>query len=274
MLDDLGPAAVYGWLSLPGPLADSDKELAGAAFLLSAEVAVTCAHVVRDHLGLKATPKDPPSSRIALRFEAVDAEVEAVVIPAGWYPDNQSGPAGGLRDVAFLGLTTPIRADGLRHPALAPWVPRGGRPALVIGAEPGYQAMSQNISVKLAEHTNNRGLWQLDAAAGISFSVVRGFSGAPLLDEAGTVIWGMVVEVDARGRPVAFAVGADRLYEAHRQLLPEPSIAVNNIGRHMPEPAVPEEMRKLQEQVSRANMERDAARRELELLRKGLGATE
>jgi hypothetical protein len=271
MSNDLGPAAVYGWLSLPRPNPNLQKELAGAAFLLSSDLAVTCAHVVRDHLGLEKTPADAPESLVALRFEALDAEISATVLPEGWYPDVPGGPAGQLRDIAFLYLSAPVDVDGLRYPALAPWVPRGGRSALVIGAEPGYQNMSQNVPVKLAEHTNIRGLWQLDATSSIGFAVVRGFSGAPLLDEAGTVVWGMVVEVDAKGRPVAFAVGADRLYEARRHLPREVSAVIRDVGRHLTDPAVPEEMRKLQEQLSKANTERDAAHRELELLRKRLG---
>lgn len=272
MPDDLGPAAVYGWLSLPRPEPNSAKELAGAAFLLSPEFAVTCTHVVRDHLGLKATPATAPELPVALRFEAVDAEVQATVVAEGWYPDSAGGLAGRLRDVAFLRLSARVEAEGLRYPGLAPWVPRGGRPALVIGAEPGYQGMSQSVPVKLAQHPNNRGLWQLDAASSIGFAVVRGFSGAPLLDEAGTVVWGMVVEVDAKGRPIAFAVGADQLYEVQRSLLQKTDFVVRDAGRRLPDPAIPEEMRKLQEQVSRANMERDAARRELDLLRKHPGA--
>lgn len=142
----------------------------------------------------------------------------------------------------------------------------------MIGAEPGYQGMSQNVPVKIAENPNNRGLWQLDATSSVGFAVVRGFSGAPVLDEAGTVVWGMVAEVDAKGRPVAFAVGADRLYEARQSLQQGASSGPSEItSQH--DSAVPDEMRKLQEQVLRAYKERDAARTELELLQKRLGVT-
>jgi hypothetical protein len=272
-MDDLGPAAGYCWLSVPRSKPNSVEELAGAAILLSSELAVTCAHVVRDHLGLSATPSTAPNLPVTLRFEALDTEVKALVLPEGWHPDGAGGPAGRLRDVAFLRLSTPVEATGLRYHALAPWVPRGGRSALVIGAEPGYQCMSQNVPVKIAENPNNRGLWQLDATSNIGFAVVRGFSGAPLLDEAATVVWGMVAEVDAKGRPVAFAVGADRLYEARQRLLQRASSGVSDAGRSQPDPGVPDEMRKLQEQILRAYMERDAARTELELLQKRLGVT-
>ena len=83
MPDDLGPAAIYGWLALPSRGSDTQKELAGAAFLLDADLAVTCAHVVRDHLGLAAAPAAAPASPVALRFEALDIEVQAMVVPEG-----------------------------------------------------------------------------------------------------------------------------------------------------------------------------------------------
>jgi hypothetical protein len=273
MPDDLGPAAVLGWLSQPGPEANSERNLAGAVFLLSPELAVTCTHVICDHLGLKTPPEVAPETPIALRFEALGVDIKATVLPEGWYPDTRAGTAGDLRDVAFLCLSTPVEAEGLRYLPFAPWVPRGGRPALVFGAESGYQDMGQNVRVKLAENMNVRGLWQLDLTSSTSFKVVRGFSGAPLLDEAGTVIWGMVVRVDAKERPIAFAVGADRLYEARRRLTREVSVVVSDASRRLPDPVVPEEMRLLQEQALRANMERDSALKELEVLRKRLWDT-
>ena len=149
-------------------------ELAGAAYLLSAELVVTCAHVVRDHLGFEATPVKPPQIPVTLRFPGLDIETEAVVVRGGWHPDGGSGPAGLLRDVAFLRLSSPIKAVGLRYRPLVPWMPTGGKSALVIGAEPGYERMSQSVPVTLAAHPNTRGLWQLDATSTNGFAVVRG----------------------------------------------------------------------------------------------------
>lgn len=115
MIDDLGPAAGYCWLGLPRSKPNSAVELAGAAFLLSSELAVTCAHVVRDHLGLNASPAAAPDLPITLRFEALDIEVKALVAQEGWHPDGAGGPAVRLRDVAFLRLRTPVEAAPWRH---------------------------------------------------------------------------------------------------------------------------------------------------------------
>jgi hypothetical protein len=78
----LGPAAIYAWLAKPG----DPKALAGGAFLLAPDLAATCAHVVRDHLGLGATtPEQPPQGTVRLRFPTLDLEREATVLPGGWY---------------------------------------------------------------------------------------------------------------------------------------------------------------------------------------------
>ena len=67
----LGPAAIYGYMLQSG----LPNQLAGGAFLLEPDLAVTCAHVVRDHLGLgKVTPKQAPKGKIKLRFPALGSE--------------------------------------------------------------------------------------------------------------------------------------------------------------------------------------------------------
>src|SRR5207302_4287789 len=46
------------------------------------------------------------------------------------------------------------------------------------------------------------------------FSVKRGFSGAPAMDELGNPVWGMIATVDAGGQKVSFAITADDLRAA------------------------------------------------------------
>jgi V8-like Glu-specific endopeptidase len=50
MASEYGPNASVAWLSAK---ADA-QQVAGAAFLVNSRLAVTCAHVVRDHLGHEA----------------------------------------------------------------------------------------------------------------------------------------------------------------------------------------------------------------------------
>src|SRR3954452_25248328 len=48
------------------------------------------------------------------------------------------------------------------------------------------------------------------------FVVERGFSGGPVLDDIGNVVWGMIASVDAAGRGVAHAIPAEELWEGVR----------------------------------------------------------
>jgi hypothetical protein len=52
-----GPWGAVAWLSGY----NAEKTLAGAAFLIGSDIVLTCAHVIRDHLGLPTpTPPEPP----------------------------------------------------------------------------------------------------------------------------------------------------------------------------------------------------------------------
>jgi hypothetical protein len=135
MRRQLGPNASVAWIQAK----DQPEQLAGAAFLISADLAFTCAHVIRDHLGLGSpTPPDAPRAPVKLRFEALKREVEARV--EGWWPD---GVADGVDDVAVLKLHEPL--IGVRRAALAVASPRQQESVRAFGAAAGYQSVGQNV---------------------------------------------------------------------------------------------------------------------------------
>jgi hypothetical protein len=207
----VGPAGIYAWMTK----ADAPGKLAGSAFLLAPDIAVTCAHVVRDHLGLgKVTPDNPPSGELLLRFPALDCERKATVIPRGWYASRPEGGARKIRDLALLQLTSPIEDPELSCIALASTTPPGGRKGRILGAGPGWQEHEQDIPVELAGATNAQGRWQLTDLRNHGFSAVPGYSGSPLFGESMTVIWGMVQQVGSPEERVTLALGADRLHKA------------------------------------------------------------
>ena len=207
----IGPAAIYAWMAEAG----TPGKLAGGGLLLAPDLAVTCAHVVRDHLGLgSATPDDPPCGKLLLRFPALDCEREAIVISRGWYAGGTDGGARRLRDLAILQLTSPIEDPGLSCIALASTAPPSGGRGRILGAGPGWQEHEQDIPVELAGATNAQGRWQLTDVRGHGFSTVAGFSGSPLFGESMTVIWGMVQQVGPPERRETLALGADRLHRA------------------------------------------------------------
>jgi tetratricopeptide (TPR) repeat protein len=203
-----GPWGVIGWLAAP------DNTLAGAAFLIGSGIAVTCAHVVRDHLGLpNPTPPELPHARVIIRFEALGIEVGGRVIANGWFPDAVRDPDG-ISDVAIIRLERQI--DDAAIPAIARAMPNQRFPAFVYGAEPGYERIGQETQVKISGNPNPKGWLPLESPP-TGFAIKRGFSGAPAMDELGNTVWGMIAAVDAGGERVSFAIPADDLHRAlHR----------------------------------------------------------
>ncbi len=108
----LSPNAAVAWLAPP----PGRQGVAGQAFLVSEQVALTCAHVVRDHLGLgDVTPSSLPAATVKLSFGALRREVTARVAECGWFPD---GTGAEVEDVAVLLLDEPL--DEIPYPGLAP----------------------------------------------------------------------------------------------------------------------------------------------------------
>src|SRR3954465_15553978 len=96
----LGPNAAVAWLRPP----PGKQGIAGQAFLVSEQVALTCAHVVRDHLGLTATPTERPTATVTLTFGPLRRDVPACVTECGWFPDRSGQD---LEDIAVLLLDEP-----------------------------------------------------------------------------------------------------------------------------------------------------------------------
>jgi len=204
-----GPWGIIGWLRVHGTKSD----LAGAAFLIGSDIVLTCAHVVRDHLGLATpTPPECPTDKISVRFEAVRRELLGRVMPNGWFADSAEG-VDGLSDIAVIRLED--RLHDVTIPAIARTIPNQQFDALMLGAEPGYERIGQQVQVKISGMSNFPGWRKLDSAP-TGFSVKRGFSGAPAMDELGNTVWGMIATVDAAGERVAFAITADDLRSALR----------------------------------------------------------
>jgi hypothetical protein len=199
--------AGIGWLRKPP---GAPQELAGHAFLIAPSVALTCAHVVREHLGLgKVTPIERPGDRITIRLEKMDKDVNGTVHAKGWFP-TASG-AGQLSDIAIIKLDQPL--DGLDFLHVATTMPNMRFDAVVYAAEPGFEKIGQHVDVTMSADSGPRGWRQLNQKH-TGFSVAGGFSGAPVTDEPPNLVWGMIVTVDSQERPVSFAITADDLRRA------------------------------------------------------------
>ena len=145
----------------------------GAAFLVSAEMAITCAHVVRKAGAL-------PGDRLALEVVGGQETLSAGVDEKA-FDDTL--------DAAVLHLQKPLPT--LQPLPLAPSIPYTGKTVRVLGFPPvgkDHTWAEGRILGRITE-PNGRTLLQVD-----SKQLRSGFSGAPLwLDEAGGVV-GMQVE--------------------------------------------------------------------------------
>ncbi|MFC4010051.1 trypsin-like peptidase domain-containing protein [Nonomuraea purpurea] len=182
-----------------------DGLIAGAGFLIGADRAVTCAHVVSGALGLSSTDSLDPGTRISLDLpfirpmpSSVTACVEAWVPPA----DDESG------DIAILRLDTAIS---------------GARPVLMVDADdlwhhrvhiPGFPEglADGGWHDGRALGPTGQGWVQLDRPSGVPLT--GGFSGSPVWDEELGGVVGMVVAAQRGGSRQGFFIPTRTVKEA------------------------------------------------------------
>lgn len=173
----------------------ADGEAAGAAFLVTDRLAVTCAHVV-DAEGVGARVQvDAP-------IAGVSAPVTASV--RHWHPDE---------DVAVLELPAPLAGASRPVPLVATGDDLWGHRARTIGFPGRHQQGIWHAGVLRQRQGNG---WIQFERAGDSdggYAVGRGFSGAPVWDDELAAVVGMVVAADS-GHPVAFLIPTFRLVAA------------------------------------------------------------
>ena len=193
----------------------SQEEHVGSAFLLSDVFAVTCAHVIRDHLGLGATtPEAPPTELIELRFSNLNKLYLAEVVPEGWFPDSRLGGIEQLSDIAILKLR---ESRGNNHCFnLSRTPPHPETEVRIIGASENFEAWGQYVQGKFASGPSGQGPWPINEERGQGHNTAPGFSGAPVFDAKLREIVGMVQRVAQGEMTVSYAVGADRIREALR----------------------------------------------------------
>lgn len=91
------------------------------------------------------------------------------------------------------------------------------RPVLIHGAEADYRSYGQQVPGEMAGSNIPRGWRQIDPQdLARGFTVAAGFSGSPVLDDLGNVVWGMIVAVAEQGTGVAYAIPAENLWAALR----------------------------------------------------------
>jgi histidinol-phosphate aminotransferase len=205
---DLGPGAIVGWLRQHA----TSEGLAGAAFLVRPDIAVTCAHVIKAHVGAQEVPSAAALGEITIRFEALQQEVKGHVLDNGWFANTQPQP-GKLSDIAIVRLERSLPLEPL--PAIAQRMPTQRSSVLIHGAEAGYQSYGQQVQGDLLGSNLANGRRQIDPKdSARGFTIARGFSGSPVLDDLGNVVWGMISAVAREGTGVAYTITAGDLHAA------------------------------------------------------------
>jgi hypothetical protein len=217
------PALIASLLAFRG----RDGRRAGVGFLVTDDLAVTCAHVLRPllHLG----PEEDPSAEAGVTVE--------LALPAGgvgrpqpvwatvehWAPERR----GGLGDIAVLRLVSPI-------PGASPaWLTDNtdgvwGHTARTFGFPAGRPDGVWHTGVLRARQAN--GWLQFEQTPEAAYEISRGFSGAPVWDEVLAAVIGMVVVADT-DRRAAFLIPVGRLAEASPPLR-------QVVDRHSPFPGL------------------------------------
>jgi hypothetical protein len=165
-----------------------DGQAVGAAFLISPDTLLTCAHVVTAALGLPAGA-GAPDALVTLEFPltAPDTRRHAVVVKEAWQPEraDESG------DIAVLRLVEP-RPEGTHPVRLVRSDQLWGHGCRTFGFPNGHGSW---FSGELRGEVRS-GWWQLVAEGERGYPIERGFSGAPLWDERLHGVVGMAVAFD------------------------------------------------------------------------------
>ncbi|MEU8083180.1 trypsin-like peptidase domain-containing protein [Micromonospora sp. NPDC049101] len=214
MTKGISPAAALGRLR------GRSGQVVGTAFLVTADLVITCAHVVSAALDIDHCDGEAPAETVTVEFPLVDGEApvaafQAVVV--GWWPARLDGSG----DTALLRLDRPP--------------PNGTHPARLTLGESAWGDKVRVFGFP-ADLGAEYGVWveaELRARQGAGWLQVEspphqrgigpGFSGSPVWSPAAGGIIGMVVAAE-RDNTTAYLIPVRALVEAHPDIAaPDPA---------------------------------------------------
>ena len=181
-------------------------------FLVTSELALTCAHVVCNALPADQDAPSPEGAVIAVDLPLHGHQAEnAAPLRATvekWIPEQPSGAG----DMAVLRLSEPVEAAGpvrLITPPDDVW----GHETRSFGFPDGHPAGVWHAGLLRDREANGWVQMNQDPAAG-GYPVSYGFSGAPVWDDRLGAVVGMLTTAESRTPPVSFLIPTDRLVAA------------------------------------------------------------
>jgi hypothetical protein len=189
-----------------------DGEPVGAGFLITDQLAFTCAHVVTTALGLSEGVEPGASARIEVDLPLLPGCRPVTASVERFLPAQESGAG----DVAVLRLDAPV--DGARPVRLLETETRDvwDHPVRTFGFPVGRPGGEWHHAVLRARQGS--GWVQADLAAANGYRVSPGFSGAPVWDDALAGVVGMTVAAESDGPAVSYLIPTDGLLAAAPQL--------------------------------------------------------
>ena len=199
--------------------ADGSQEIVGAAFLVSEDRALTCAHVVLDALGQHAafeaddTYRPADGDIVSVDFVHLPGNPMVKTTVEGWYAFQANPIFSEAEDIAVLRLVEPLPAGA--EPFVLTVSTDSDIPVTVQGFPRGFDG-GDIVEGKLFGSTA-QGWMQLDTTL-VQKAIVPGFSGAPVWNEQRNVI-GMVTRSASRrrkqdGNPSAYMIPTVMLQRA------------------------------------------------------------
>lgn len=214
-----------------GPIAASvaricapSGEVAGAGFVVGPRHVATCAHVVSAALGGSPEAPDAPAGRLRVELPLLAAPFACAATVQAWHPID---PETGTGDVAILELADTPTGDARVPPLRRPdrlW----GHRFRVLGFPAGMEDGTWTAG-ELRDRQGTRWL-QLETDPH-GQPIVRGFSGAPVWDEAVGAVVGMTVAGDVRpGSSTAYLIPIEDVLGVDPGLLPNPYRGLGPFG--------------------------------------------
>ena len=220
-------------------LYDSNQRVVGSGFLISERHLLTCAHVVAEALGTKASEPAAPTEEIRLDFPLVAARAWRMGRVVAWQPlrfnESRAEVSG---DIAVL--------------ALQQAAPSGAQPARLIQADSFWGHPCRAFGFPYDPRDYNReydqGVWSagvlrdrnakgwvlLEDSESSAYFVQQGFSGGPIWDETLQGVVGMVAAAErASDKRAAFMIPVKLL----KAIWPDLPIQASQTGRHIADKA-------------------------------------
>ncbi|MEV0411887.1 trypsin-like peptidase domain-containing protein [Streptomyces sp. NPDC050448] len=179
-------------------VAGPDGTVGGVGFLVAPDLALTCAHVVADALGLPRAQVPAPPGALTLDRPLSGAPGQGAAAVAHWVPLREDGTG----DIAVLRLRAPI--PGATPVVMASPPSVWQHPVRVAGfpaSSPGGVWHAGRLRGATAE-----GWVQLSGADQQGVAVDKGFSGSPVWDEQAGAVVGMVVAAQLSGARQSFVI--------------------------------------------------------------------